>query len=186
MTARQEEKPHPQEVESDLTPMIDVAFLMIIFFMCLPFKTLDGKLQSFLPTGRGIELDEPAQPEEIFWIKIHIVGRDERERAWGPADRRRIVQTPTRVVYRFEDGSQTDDITDVGRHIRRIRTAASQVDRGRVRGEIKARPRVPHKAIVAVMNQFAAERVNDVDFYGTKIPNRRVRDAPALPYPEDR
>jgi hypothetical protein len=184
MTARQEDR--PREVESDLTPMIDVAFLMIIFFMCLPFKTLDGKLQSFLPTFRGIDPHETEQPEEIYWIKIHIVGRDEQARPWGPADQRRIVQMPTRVVYRFEDGSQTDDIKEVGRHIRRIRTAANQIDRSRVRGEIKARPRVPHKAIVAVMNQFAAERVNDVDFYGTKIPNRRLLDAFVLPYPPGR
>ena len=32
-----------EKMEVELTPMIDVAFLILIFFMCLPFKTLDGE-----------------------------------------------------------------------------------------------------------------------------------------------
>jgi len=172
----------PKEIETDLTPMIDVAFLMIIFFMCLPFKTLAAKLEAYLPTERG-HVNVTAQPPEIFMIKIHIVGRDERERVWGPADQRTVVQTPTRVVYRFEDGSTTEDIAKVGAHIRRTKQAAAQVRRGKVRGEIKARPRVPHKFIVAVMNQFLEQRLTDVDFIGTKLPDRRLLNAQVLPYP---
>ena len=43
-----------EKLKVELTPMIDVAFLILIFFMCLPFKTLDGKLAAFridLKTG---------------------------------------------------------------------------------------------------------------------------------------
>jgi len=185
MTARLEEKQRPQEVEADLTPMIDVAFLMIIFFMCLPFKTLDAKLQSFLPATRGFKIDE-AQPLETFWIKVHVVGRDEQERIWGPADQRSIVSSPTRVVYRFEDGSQAEDLRQVGAYIRRIKQGAAQVERGKVQGEITARPRVPHKAIIAVMNQFLDQGVKDVDFRGTKLPNRRLLNSSVLPYPVDK
>jgi biopolymer transport protein ExbD len=189
MTVRLEENRRTDASESavdtDLTPMIDVAFLIIIFFMCLPFKTLDGKLQSFLPTGPGIDPVDADRPE-IFWIKVHVVGRDDRERTWGPPDRRSVVPAPTRVVYRFEDGTHTEDLAQVGAYVRRIKSAAAEFERGTVRGEIKARPRVPHKAIIAVMNQFLAQGVKDVDFYGTALPGRRQLDSPSLPYPEDR
>lgn len=34
----------------DLTPMIDVTFLILVFFLCtIKFKTLEGKLDSYLP-----------------------------------------------------------------------------------------------------------------------------------------
>ena len=36
-----------------LTPLIDVAFLVLIFFMALPMKRLDGKLSAHLPTETG-------------------------------------------------------------------------------------------------------------------------------------
>jgi biopolymer transport protein ExbD len=43
-----------QGAQMDMTPVIDMSFLLIIFFICLPFKTLEGKLQAFLPTNKGI------------------------------------------------------------------------------------------------------------------------------------
>jgi hypothetical protein len=174
-----------KEVETDLTPMIDVAFLMIIFFMCLPFKALDARLASFLPTEKGIR-DDYVRPVETFPIKVHIVGRDEQDRAWGPADQRSIVQTPTRVAYRFEDGRTVNTLAEVGAEIRRAQQAAAGLERVQVRGEVTARPRVPHKFAIAVLNKFAEARVKDVDFYGTKLPDRRLMHAPVLPYPADR
>ena len=57
-----------EEIKLELTPMIDICFLIIIFFMCLPFKTLEGKLQAFLPTDKGINPIPLDPPNEI---KIH-------------------------------------------------------------------------------------------------------------------
>ncbi|MEL6716433.1 MAG: biopolymer transporter ExbD, partial [Planctomycetota bacterium] len=38
--------------ELEMTPMIDVTFLLLIFFMCtLKFKVLEGKLGAYLPKG---------------------------------------------------------------------------------------------------------------------------------------
>ncbi len=64
------------EGKLELTPMIDMAFLIIIFFMCLPFKTLDGKLQAFLPTDKGIQPIEQ-DPASEFMVSVHIVAREE-------------------------------------------------------------------------------------------------------------
>jgi len=170
--------------ESDLTPLIDVAFLIIIFFMCLPFKTLDGKLAAFLPTHKGIDPDAKKPPEPIF-IKVHIVGRDEVERTWGPATSRTTVSAPTRVLYRFEDGRSTDSLRVVAEHIRRMRNATAKLEGAKVRGELKAARKVPHKFVVAVLNRFADEGLTEVDFYGTQIPSRRTLDLVSLPFPDD-
>jgi biopolymer transport protein ExbD len=49
-----------------LTPLIDVSFLMLIFFMCLPFKGLDFKLQSQLPPeGPNAWRADPKEPVRI-------------------------------------------------------------------------------------------------------------------------
>jgi len=41
--------------ELEMTPMIDVTFLLLIFFMCtLKFKTLEGKLAAYLPKDVGV------------------------------------------------------------------------------------------------------------------------------------
>lgn len=37
-----------------MTPMIDVVFLLIIFFMCSQFRTLEGELQAMLPPRAGV------------------------------------------------------------------------------------------------------------------------------------
>jgi biopolymer transport protein ExbD len=44
------------KAELSMTPMIDVTFLLLIFFMCAcKFKTFEGKLASYLPKDRGME-----------------------------------------------------------------------------------------------------------------------------------
>jgi len=42
------------QIELDLTPMIDVVFLLLIFFMCtLTFVVVEGRLATHLPKDRG-------------------------------------------------------------------------------------------------------------------------------------
>ena len=42
-----------------MTPMIDVTFLLLIFFMCtLKFKILEGKLGAYLPKDVGVQTTE--------------------------------------------------------------------------------------------------------------------------------
>ena len=65
-----------EEAKLSLTPMIDISFLILIFFMCLPFKTLEGKLAAFLPTDKGIAPTEE-EPPQVIQIKVHILARKE-------------------------------------------------------------------------------------------------------------
>jgi biopolymer transport protein ExbD len=56
-------------VEIDMTPMIDVTFQLIIFFICtIKFKTLEGKLETQLPKDVGVN----AAPVDILLDKIEI------------------------------------------------------------------------------------------------------------------
>jgi biopolymer transport protein ExbD len=56
----------------EMTPMIDVVFLLLIFFMCtLKFKTLEGKLSAYLPKDVGVNQDD-AEPIEKVEIIIHV------------------------------------------------------------------------------------------------------------------
>ena len=57
------------DADIDMTPMIDVVFLLIIFFLCIDFKTLEAKLPAYLPKDKGpVETHE--EPVEQLSIKI--------------------------------------------------------------------------------------------------------------------
>ena len=60
------------EVELDLTPMIDVVFLLLIFFIVtMKFKVLEGKLETELPKDVGVNRSEV--DELLEKIEINIV-----------------------------------------------------------------------------------------------------------------
>ena len=171
-----------EEVKLELTPMIDISFLIIIFFMCLPFKTLEGKLQAFLPTDKGIN-PTPAPPPLEFKVSVHILARQEAPRQWGPEGGQVTVQMPTTVRYKFSDRQPTDDLKQVAAWIKNAKKAAEGGE-AKVIGEIKAGHKVPHKFIVAVLNKFAEAEITKVDFFGTALPNKKIREALLLPYPK--
>ena len=58
-----------EDVEMALTPMIDVVFLLLIFFIVtLKFKVLEGKLPTFLPKDVGVN----AAPVDDLLLKAEI------------------------------------------------------------------------------------------------------------------
>ena len=47
-----------REEHPDMNPMIDIVFQLLIFFLVtMKFKTLDMKIDAFLPTNRGLGPD---------------------------------------------------------------------------------------------------------------------------------
>jgi len=62
----------PEEMKGDMTPMIDVVFQLLIFFMLtIKFKTLEGKLAAYLPKDVGVNTS-PATPKEKVEIKLKV------------------------------------------------------------------------------------------------------------------
>jgi len=183
-TQRVVEEMSEDDAKLQLTPMIDVSFLILIFFMCLPFKTLEGKLQAFLPTDKGIN-PTPQEPPNEFKVSVHIVSREEKPRPWGMPNVSGVKPTvtmPTKVKFRFGQ-QETDDISDVGKWIKDAYKATEGTENVTVKGEIKAAHKVPHKFVVAVLNKFAEAGLEKVDFFGTAIPPASLRRKTSLPYP---
>jgi biopolymer transport protein ExbD len=63
-----------KEVEGDMTPMIDCVFQLIIFFILLPFKQNEGKIDSHLPTDMGFISTSPPPPEPPKDVRIYLKG----------------------------------------------------------------------------------------------------------------
>lgn len=58
-----------KEAKTDMTPMIDCVFLLIIFFLCIDFKTLEAKLPAYLPKDKGSQPTK-VEPQEQIRLKI--------------------------------------------------------------------------------------------------------------------
>jgi biopolymer transport protein ExbD len=65
-----------EEAKMDMTPMIDVVFQLIIFFMCnIKYKTLEGRLDAYLPKDVGVNTAPATQIEKVeITIKVVEVG----------------------------------------------------------------------------------------------------------------
>ena len=79
--------------EMDLTPMIDVTFLLLIFFLLgTKFKEPEGKLDAFLPKDKGPPPTNIAQidPEEELTIRVRVM----------PGRTRPVYQIGTNTPYK--------------------------------------------------------------------------------------
>jgi biopolymer transport protein ExbD len=66
-------KQETQEIKGDMTPMIDVVFQLLIFFMLsIKFKILEGKLSAFLPKDVGVNTS-PAVPKDKVEIQLRVI-----------------------------------------------------------------------------------------------------------------
>ena len=73
-----------EESELEMTPMIDVTFLLLIFFMCtIKFKTLEGKLAAYLPKDVGVNQSDAEPKEKIdIYIRMEKPGRRVQAKAY--------------------------------------------------------------------------------------------------------
>jgi hypothetical protein len=77
-----------EEYKMDMTPMIDVVFLLIVFFICIEFKVLESKLDAFLPADKGAR-PTLVEPKNQLVVRVHLEQRGTQ------------VQDPTRPA-RFQ------------------------------------------------------------------------------------
>ena len=74
-----------EELELEMTPMIDVTFLLLLFFLLtLRFKTLEGKLAAYLPKDAGSA--RTSRPEvDRLTIRITLVEAGEKRAPGAPS-----------------------------------------------------------------------------------------------------
>ena len=90
-----------EEMKPDMTPMIDVTFLLLIFFIVtLKFKVLEGRLDAALPKDRGTST---AESEEIEKLDIMLYIAEPGELLDDPENSRLVKYQGRRV--RIEIGT---------------------------------------------------------------------------------
>ena len=103
------QKEQQEEDRPNLTPMIDIIFQLLIFFvLTAKFVAFEGQLQAFLPKDRG--LSSSSSPDVPTGVTMHL--------SWSD-DGRVICQTHdyhmedvTQEIYRFPDDRNTRQTTE--------------------------------------------------------------------------
>ncbi len=115
-------------VSLNVTPLIDIIFCLCIFFICsFHFKEIQGKLDSWLPKGPGVQQGPASPQEEIrIFVRSHagatelafgsrIVSPDECEAlvaaAWQELDSKK--QETTSVIIDAEPTVPWKDVLSI-------------------------------------------------------------------------
>lgn len=155
----QEEKPKKKQKDNPLlkdktdlsmTPMIDVTFLLLIFFMCAcKFKTFEGKLAAYLPRDRG---QEPFRVEKQD-LPVQILLR------WN-APRRQCRVSVGRVFCGYDN----EGVARALHKVRQLRNA------GMDRAEIEAGGDVQMLWVVQTLNMLIESGLKHIDFTAAANP----------------
>ena len=88
-----------EEAKTDMTPMIDCVFLMIIFFLCIDFKILEAKLPAYLPKDKGSQTTK-VEPQEQLSVGVYVQNAGTKffpTKGGGPG----LINPDTNRPYRF-------------------------------------------------------------------------------------
>ena len=114
------------ETKLDLTPMIDVTFLLLLFFLCtIRFKTLEGKLSAYLPKEVGVN-PTLFVPIEKIDFEVRVLAAGEKRRADDLAEawtgKGRFEYVGRRIEYRVGPRRYTG-LDAVERRLRKLHVA---------------------------------------------------------------
>lgn len=175
----------PDDTELNMTPMIDIVFQLIIFFLLsLKFKTVDRRIESALPDNTGIEarqtlLDEPLK------LKVKVFRRGLESVDKGDDHTLIKVDNDAREFHLPKGwrGRHVESIARIREYDAVVAALKVLVDRklkehggdpSKVKGEIVAPPpkggAVPHGDVMSVLNAFLELDVTNVTFQGAPGP----------------
>ncbi|MED5330991.1 MAG: biopolymer transporter ExbD [Planctomycetota bacterium] len=133
-----------EEVELELTPMIDVTFLLLIFFICtMKFKVLEGKLVTNLPKDVGVN----SSPVDDILEKVEID----------------IVSDPSRADG-FKVAINSQVLPDLDTFTQRIAAFVAQDED--TRATLYPRDGVNYEQVVKVVDRCLTARLQDITFAG--------------------
>jgi len=158
-----------EEHKMEMTPMIDVTFLLLIFFLCtLKFKLLEGKLQAYLPKDVGVNQSE-AEPKEKVEISIKLVAEGTRvdphdaAKPWGGKGRFDYIgRKVTYAVGPFK----TEDLEALQTRLQKI--YASDPERP---STIAALAGTVYGDVVPVLDRAVEVGYTDITFVGESLAN---------------
>lgn len=152
-----------EDVKVDMTPMIDVVFLLIIFFLCIDFKVLEAKLPAYLPKDKGAQTFK-VDPMEQLSVKIvcENLGRkvariDGKEPGTvNPTTKRPYPYRFEGHRVRYEVGPKTvSNLEQLKTELTRIASDKSLWQKDKDTGELKPMPVVVEPATNTVYDDVA-------------------------------
>lgn len=158
-----------EEHELEMTPMIDVTFLLLIFFMCtLKFKTLEGKLSAYLPKDVGVNTTEAEEIEKVeIVIKMVREGRKMHPykpgEPWNEIPGTRFVYDDTRIVEYSIGPTTTRSLDEVEGRLKQLHAADPKRP-----ATIDARQGVVYEDVVEVLDRAMDAKFVDVTFIGSR------------------
>ena len=165
-----EEMPKP-----NMTPMIDVVFQLLVFFLVsMKFKTLDMKIEAFLPKDRGLAATITKLEE-----KPKIVAVLKRKSTGAVLEKSTRVRVQNQTIGTSDKSETWTVLTQKAKAIL-DRHVANDGDPADVKGEVDASALVPTGDVVRAVDAFIAAGLQDVTFIGAPPPGSsldKVREA---------
>ena len=136
-------------LDLQMAPMIDVVFQLIIFFMCsIHFKSLEGKLYSYLPRDKGMSNTEVTDPilEEV---RIKLIYSENR------------LPLLTRIKIGEKEFADWDSLE---RHIKSIAPTLVTPKGDIIPVKIDPDDKIPAQSVVSVLNICKKAGVQKTEF----------------------
>ncbi|MGE3166406.1 MAG: ExbD/TolR family protein [Planctomycetota bacterium] len=152
----------------DMTSMIDVVFLLLIFFMCATkFKIPEGQLRSWLPRDRGNESTSPVITKGCR-ITLTVEEGTGRIQCW--ADEFSVPESSEMGEFEQHRGLPGPDLVALEEHIRlRKETYVGLGDKG-LPVVIDFSKETPFKYVVDVLDICTRLEIADLGFAQPEIP----------------
>lgn len=149
--ARSRPKPEANEAKMDMTPIIDVVFNLLIFFMLtMDFQEEEGMLMAHLPKDQGLSKSQVKQ-EELEEIRVRIIRKTEGEATRVMVGQKEVadpVETPTALISQLSNMMSINSKTPV---------------------IIDATKKAEFKYVIAVLNSCKTAGVQEIKFAGKPI-----------------
>lgn len=185
-------RPDTDEAKLNMTPMIDIVFQLILFFLFnLRFKSLDYRIESALPKDRGVEAS-PQMVEPIPSIKIDLFRLDASDKA-NARTKIKVGGAHETIIpaalYQWT-GKKVDDMAIEKRRdaeFAKIAAIIKKVREGKpeFKGEIDTPPPsgllVPHADVMRILDAFIEAGITDVNFVGAGSPLPKARGGAKAP-----
>ncbi|MHC4829905.1 MAG: ExbD/TolR family protein [Planctomycetota bacterium] len=184
MAKRKGSRFESEELDMDMTPMIDIVFNLLIFFMCATkFRTEEGMIEAFLPKNRGQSSGTPQIDLNEVRIKLLWYDRSGRPTTVKTAREGGCVVIKVGDEL-FNQAGELEDFTYKGRYLPEKHPLWPELHKKLVAFSdgysgsseqglpviIDARKQVPTKFVISTLNEVVRAKVKDVTFAAPEIP----------------
>jgi len=156
-----------------MTPMVDVTFLLLIFFMCtLKFKDLEGLLAAHLPHDVGPNRSQAEPPPEPVWVRVVVAEAGTKlepdGRAYTEADAGRFIYGEDRVIEYRVGPWHTTDLDAFQARVQAQREAREPLQDEPVRAIVDPDGETVHEDVMAVLDRLTGAGFREVTLAGAE------------------